>query len=43
MNRDHSENAVPSNAIATTALDEPAEYAGGERLYAVCSTQTTTR
>ena len=35
MNDEHPEDAVPVNAIATTALDEPAEYAGGERLYAV--------
>lgn len=35
MNPEHSEDAVPLNAIAATALNEPAEYAGGERMYAV--------
>jgi len=37
MNKDSdaAERAVPVNTIASTALDEPAEYAGGERMYAV--------
>ena len=32
---DGEDRAVPVNTIAATALDEPAEYAGGERMYAV--------
>ena len=32
---DGEDRAVPVNTIASTALDEPAEYAGGERMYAV--------
>lgn len=32
---DEANRAVPVNAISASMSDEPAEYAGGERMYAV--------